>query len=315
LKAVEDHLVAIIVETKGGDYNEKRSDTQSRREKDVTKRFERWKTLRLQFPNVSNDPNMELKNIIVRNKSRCVLEKELGVVPYFSFQYPMTLSSIRENQGDESFDWLYKEQMKRMFYVKKTSNPFDALSKFYARRFGKSHGRVFFDHDVQPLHLASNYPSSYEVFHILPLWNGQAKINFLELKLDISSPQKISIVVNCKITTGDSVDQNWNWGELQVVDMHHVDKNTPRLALTSDQWKEELKHTNDYGQNRDLRFSINLTRSSEDMKNHIFLDNIEKNDTLILWLCPYSLEKGFRFLSGCLRVEPTQEIINLSTSP
>ncbi len=59
--AIEDNLVAIIVETKGGDKNKKWSDKQSRREKDVIKRFKRWNTLLpLQFPSVSNDPNVEL---------------------------------------------------------------------------------------------------------------------------------------------------------------------------------------------------------------------------------------------------------------
>lgn len=45
--------------------------------------------------------------------------------------------------------------------------------------------------------------------------------------------------MNCATMTYDLVDQNWTWGELQVVDMHHVDKNTPKLTLTSNQCKKE----------------------------------------------------------------------------
>jgi hypothetical protein len=81
------------------------------------------------------------------------------------------------------------------------------------------------------------------------------------------------------ITKDDLVDQNWTWRELQVMDMHHVDKNIPKLELTSNQWKEEN------GENDDLRFSINVTRSNEDMKNHIFLDNIER---VTLLFCGFS---------------------------
>jgi hypothetical protein len=312
LMVVEDHLVAVIVETKGGDYNKKWSDTQSQREKDVTKRFKRWNSLCLHFPNVSNDPNVEVENIIVRNKSLCKLEETLGeiVVPYVLFQYPMI--HLLESYGDVSLDLLYDEQIKRAVYLTKVPSPLNALSKFYARRFGKSHGRICCDRDIQPLHLASDYPCSYEVSHILPIWRWQEKINAVELKLEISSPQKIYVVVNCTIKLGVLVAQNWIWGELQVVDMHHVDKNCPKLALTSNQWKKELEHTNEDRRNRYLRFSINVIRSNEDMTNHIFLDNIEKGDTLILWLCPYSLEDDFCFLSTCMRVEPTQKIINLS---
>ncbi len=61
--------------------------------------------------------------------------------------------------------------MKTMLYVKKASSPLDALlSWFHATKFSKENLKEFFDFSVQPLHLASNYPFSYEVFHIVHSW-------------------------------------------------------------------------------------------------------------------------------------------------
>jgi hypothetical protein len=71
------------------------------------------------------------------------------------------------------------------------------------------------------------------------------------------------VVVDC-LTIRNSIDQNWTWGELQVMDIHYVDKNTPKLAFTFDQWKEEYDHI------RDMSFSIDITKSNEDIRNHIF---------------------------------------------
>jgi hypothetical protein len=92
------------------------------------------------------------------------------------------------------------------------------------------------------------------------------------------------------------------------VDTHHVDKNTCRLSLNTGQWKEDLDHTSE---TRDtdgrlyMRFRTDVTRSNEDVRNSIFLDNIREEDTLILWLCPPPLEIQFSF-SWCgarMRVE------------
>lgn len=82
------------------------------------------------------------------------------------------------------------------------------------------------------------------------------------------------------VTTCDSIDQNWTWGELQVVDMHHVDNNIPRLAFTFNQCKEELIYTNVYNKVLRMKFSIDVSRYNEDIRNQTFLDYIEKGDIL-----------------------------------
>jgi hypothetical protein len=63
----------------------------------------------------------------VQNKSLCMLEETLGkiVVLYFLFQYPMVPSSTCESRGFESFDLLFKDKMKRMFYVNKAPSPIE----------------------------------------------------------------------------------------------------------------------------------------------------------------------------------------------
>jgi hypothetical protein len=94
------------------------------------------------------------------------------------------------------------------------------------------------------------------------------------------------------------------------MDMHHVDKNTPTFAFTSDQWKEEYDHM------CNMRFNIDVTRSNENIRNHIFLDNIEKGDTFFFWFCQHPLRiTNYCFTNACMGVEPSQEIINLPTSP
>jgi len=123
LMAVEDHFVAIIVETKGGDHNPKWNNTRSQGEKDVIERFKRWKTLvHLQFPSVSNNPNVEVENIVVRNKSLHMLEEALSdmMLPYFLFKYPSQYNLLL-----------------RVYYVMKAFNPLDALFRFYQRKFSK----------------------------------------------------------------------------------------------------------------------------------------------------------------------------------
>jgi len=299
LMVVEDHLVAIIVETKGGDHNTKWNNTRSQREKYVTERFKRWKTLLyLQFPSVSNNPNVEVENIVVRNKSLHMLEEALSdmMLPYFLFKYPT------------QYDLL-----PRTYYVTKAFGPLDALSRFYRRKFSKYDFRSFIDKAMQPLHLALDYPTSYEVFRITPppLRYGE-KMILLELKSEISSPQKISLVMEYAITC-NSIDQNWTWGELQVVDMHHVDKNIPRLALTFNQWKEESKYTNVFNKVPRMKFSIDVSRYNEDIRNQTFLDNIEKGDTIIFWHCYYPLKDKFHLMSVRMQIEPSQATFSTSS--
>ncbi len=109
----------------------------------------------------------------------------------------------------------------------------------------------------------SNYP------HFVKL---KSKVIFLELIWELLSPQKILLVVDC-CRACDAIAQNWTWGELQVVDTHHVGKNTYRLSLNTGQWKEYLEYTS---KSRDtdgrlyMRFCTDVTTSNEDVQNHIF---------------------------------------------
>jgi hypothetical protein len=236
LRAMREYLVAIIVETNA------QSTKMWNMPQDVNGRFKSWKTLfRMQFPNVSNQPDVERENIVVRYKSLRFLEETLGELV-----------------------WLRSDYFNQL--------PFTS--------------EVF------------NYPHFVEL---------KSKVIFLELKWELSSPQKILLVVDC-CGAHDAIAQNWTWGELQVVDTHHVDKNTRRLSLNTGQWKEDLEYTSE---TRDtdgrlyMRFRTDVTRSNEDVRNHIFLDNIREEDTLILWLCPPPLESQFSF-SWCgarMRVE------------
>jgi hypothetical protein len=217
------------------------------------------------------------------------LEEALSdmALPYFLFKYATQYDSLP-----------------RAYYVMKAFDPLDALSRFYQIKFSKFDLGSFLDNAMEPLHLASNYPTSYEVFRFTPppLRYGE-KMILLELKSEISSPQKISLVVEYA-TTCDSIDQNWTLGELQVVDMHHVDKNIPRLAFTFNQWKEESKYTNAYNKVSRMKFSIHVSRYNEDIRNQTFLDNIEKGDTLIFWHCYDPLKDKFHLMSVRMQIEP-----------
>ncbi len=134
----------------------------------------------------------------------------------------------------------------------------------------------------------SNYPHFVEL---------KSKIIFLEFIWKLLSPQKIWLIVDC-CGARDAIAQNWTWGKLQVVDMHHVGKNNCRLSLNTGQWKEDLEYTSE---TRDtdgrlyMRFCTDVTRSNEDVWNHIFLNNIREDDTLILWCCSSPLEIKFSF--------------------
>jgi hypothetical protein len=262
LRDMREYLVAIIVETNA------QSTKMWNMPQDVNGRFKSWKTLlRMQFPNVSNQPDVERENIVVRYKSLRLLEETLGelVLPPFSLSNstpPMNRGSVFSIQRMPiRLRWGYFNQL-----------PFTS--------------EVF------------NYPHFVEL---------KSKVIFLELKWELSSPQKILLVVDC-CGAHDAIAQNWTWGELQVVDTHHVDKNTRRLSLNTGQWKEDLEYTSE---TRDtdgrlyMRFRTDVTRSNEDVRNSIFLDNIREEDTLILWLCPPPLESQFSF-SWCgarMRVE------------
>jgi hypothetical protein len=153
----------------------------------------------------------------------------------------------------------------------------------------------------------SDLPFTSEVFYYPHFVKLKSKVIFLELKWELSSPQKILLVVDCS-GAHDAIAQNWTWGELQVVDTHHVDKNTCKLSLNTGQWKEDLDYTSE---TRDtdgrlyMRFRTDVTRSNEDVRNRIFLDNIREDDTLILWLCPPPLESqsSFSWCGARMRVE------------
>ncbi len=89
----------------------------------MIKRFKRWKILlHLQFPSVSNNPNVEVENIVVRNKSLHMLEEALSdmMLPYFLFKYPSEYNLLP-----------------RAYYIMKAFDPLDALSRFYRRKFSK----------------------------------------------------------------------------------------------------------------------------------------------------------------------------------
>ncbi len=80
LRAVREHMVAIIVETNA------QSSKIWNMLQDVNVRFKKWKTLlHMQFPNVSNEPDVNKENIVVRYRSLCLLEETVGelVLPHF----------------------------------------------------------------------------------------------------------------------------------------------------------------------------------------------------------------------------------------
>ncbi|CAM6065304.1 unnamed protein product [Sphagnum tenellum] len=87
-----------------------------------------------------------------------------------------------------------------------------------------------------------------------------------------------------------------------------VENNAQSTLMWNIRENEDLEYTSE---TRDtdgqlyMRFSTDLTRSNEDVRNYIILDNIRKDDTLILWLCPPPLESQFSFAwSGAqMRVE------------
>ncbi|CAM6019463.1 unnamed protein product [Sphagnum balticum] len=294
LMALSEHLVAIIVETNAQstkmwnmpqDVNWRIGDSKSLR-------FKSWKTLlRMQFPNVSNQPDVERENIVVRYKSLRFLEETLGdlVLPRFVSKFSPSMK-----QGSEFF---------REVHISLTWSLFDQICNrnrwMFAAYLPLIEG---LDHTKM-----SDLPFTSQVFNYPHFVELKSKVIFLELKWELSSPQKILLVVDC-CGAHDAIAQNWTWGELQVVDTHHVDKNTSPLSLNTGEWKEDLEYTSE---TRDpdgrlyMRFRTDVTRSNEDERNHIFLDNIREDDTLILWLCPPPLESQFSF-SWCgarMRVE------------
>ncbi|CAK9876646.1 unnamed protein product [Sphagnum jensenii] len=287
LRAMREYLVAIIVETNA------KSTKMWNRPQGANGRFKSWKTLlRMQFPIVSNQPDVERENIVVRHKSLHLLEETLGelVLPRFVSKFSPSMeklskfSKIHISFTSSHFDQLWNRG-ERIFA------PYDPFNKI----------------EVLDLTKMSDLPFTSEVFNYPHFVELKSKVIFLELKWELSSPQKILLVVDC-CGAHDAIAQNWTWGELQVVDTHHVDKKTCRLSLNTGQWKEDLEYTSE---TRDtdgrlyMRFRTDVTRSNEDVRNHNFLDNIREDDTLILWLCPPPLESQFSF-SWCgarMRVE------------
>jgi hypothetical protein len=298
LRAVREHMVAIIVETNAW------PGKIWRMLQGVNVRFIKWKTLlRMHFPNVSNEADVERENIVVRYRSLRLLEEALGelVLPRFSCKF-----SPSTNQRSE----FLKE-----IHINLSRSRFDEIFEFSKKIAG---GSIIFIvnpiissvvDQVEALDLTkmSDLPFTSEVFHYPHFVELKSKAIFLELIWESPSAQKILLVVDC-CGVRDAIAQNWTWGELQVVDTHHVGENTCRLSLTTGQWKEDLEYTSE---TRDtdgqlyMRFRTDVTRSNEDVRNHIFLDNIRKDDTLILWLCPPPLESQFSFTwSGArMRVE------------
>jgi hypothetical protein len=285
LRAMREYLVAIIVET-NAQFTQIWSMVQG-----VNVRFKSWKTLlRMQFPYVSNQPDVERENIVVRYKSLRFLEETLGelVLPRFFSNF----SPSNEFLGQEMHISLRRSVLYEIY------NGYRVIRTY--RRDGSN---------IELLGVTKmlDLPFTSEVFNYPHFVELKSKVIFLELKWELSSPQKILLVVDC-CGAHDAIAHNWTWGELQVVDTHHVDKNTCRLSLNTGQWKEDLDHTSE---TRDtdgrlyMRFRTDVTRSNEDVRNHIFLDNIREDDTLILWLCPPPLESqsSFSWCGARMRVE------------
>jgi hypothetical protein len=284
LRAMREYLVAIIVET-NAQFTQIWSMVQG-----VNVRFKSWKTLlRMQFPYVSNQPDVERENIVVRYKSLRFLEETLGelVLPRFFSNF----SPSNEFLGQEMHISLRRSVLYEIY------NGYRVIRTY--RRDGSN---------IELLGVTKmlDLPFTSEVFNYPHFVELKSKVIFLELKWELSSPQKILLVVDC-CGAHDAIAQNWTWGELQVLDTHHVDKNTCRLSLNTGQWKADLEYTSE---TRDtdgrlyMRFRTDITRSN-DVRNHIFLNNIREDDTLILWLCPPPLESQFSF-SWCgarMRVE------------
>ncbi|CAK9870145.1 unnamed protein product [Sphagnum jensenii] len=288
LRAMREYLVVIINVTDA-------LSTLDWNMREILKgRFNSWKTLlRMQFPNVSSQPDVERENIVVRYKSLRLLEETLGelVLPRFFSKISPSM-----NQGPE---FLGQEM-----HISLRRSLFDEFLNLNDRIHTRLHTSNIELLDVTKM---LDLPFTSQVFNYPHFVELKSKVIFLELKWELSSPQKILLVVDC-CGAHDAIAQNWTWGELQVVDTHHVDKNTRRLSLNTGQWKEDLEYTSE---TRDtdgrlyMRFRTDVTRSNEDVQNHIFLDNIREEDTLILWLCPPPLESQFSF-SWCgarMRVE------------
>jgi hypothetical protein len=286
LRALREYLVAIIVETNA------QSTKMWNKAQGVNRRFKNWKTLlRMQFPIVSNQPDVERENIVVRHKSLHLLEEKMGelVLPRFVSKFSPSMK-----QGSKF--------LKEM-HISLTWSFFDEICNKNHRIFAAYD--AFTKIEVLDLTKMSDLPFTSEVFNYPHFVELQSKVIFLELKWELSSPQKILLVVDC-CGARDAIAQNWTWGEVQAVDTHHV--RTCRLPLNTGQWKEDLEYTSE---TRDtdgrlyMRFRTDVARSNEDVRNHIFLDNIREDDTLILWLCPPPLESQFSF-SWCgarMRVE------------
>jgi len=62
-----------------------------------------------------------------------------------------------------------------------------------------------------------------------------------------------------------------------------------------------------------MKFSINVSRYNEDLRNQTFLDNIEKGDTLIFWYCYYLLKDKFHLMSVRMHLEPSQATFSTSS--
>jgi hypothetical protein len=295
LRAVREHMVAIIVETNAGPGKIWRMLSGD------NERFKKWKALlRMQFPNVSNKADVERENIDVRYRSLRLLEETLVelVLPRFLCKF-----SASTNQRSKF--------LKEIHISLPRISHFDQILEFSSRvllnsvTFGLFSS--YFFNKVERLELTkmSDLPFTSEVFNYPHFVELKSKDIFLELIWELSSPQKILLVVDCR-GVRDAIPQNWTWGELQVDT--HVGKNTYRLSLTTGQWKEDLEYISET-RNTDrqlcMRFRTDVTRSNEDVWNHSFLDNIREDDTLSLWLCPPPLESQFSFSwSGArMRVE------------
>jgi hypothetical protein len=116
LSAMREYLVAIIVETNA------QSTKMWNMPQDVNGRFKSWKTLlRMQFPNVSNQPDVERENIVVRYKSLRFLEETLGELvlpPFFlsNFSPPMNRGSEFLSQGmPVRLRWGYFDQLLKLY--------------------------------------------------------------------------------------------------------------------------------------------------------------------------------------------------------
>jgi len=169
LRDMMEYLVAIIVET-NAQSTEMRNMPQ-----DVNGRFKSWKTLLcMQFPNVSNQPDVERKNIVVRHTSLHRLEETLG-----KLKQPCFLSKFSPsmNQGSKFLNDMQ---------ITLTWSYFDQLWNFHNRFYTTYDPFKLTNIEVLDLTKMSDLPFTSEVFYYPHFVKLKSKVIFLELKWELS---------------------------------------------------------------------------------------------------------------------------------